>query len=91
MLTGDIWVDLLQDLLKFACAVPPGDDTGVIVSISVHGGCDEKLVQLSPLFATATSQFLSSASKILSLGCEIDMKPTHSVLHHTNGERATSK
>ena len=25
-----------------------GNDIGVIVSISVHGGCDEKLVQLSP-------------------------------------------
>ena len=39
-----------------------------------------------PLFTTATTKFLSSASKIQSLGCAIEMKPTHSALHHTNGD-----
>ena len=53
-----------------------GNDMGVIVSISVHGGCDAKLVVLSPLFTTATTKSLSSASKILSLGSVVEMKPT---------------
>ena len=61
-----------------------GNDMGVIVSISVHGGCDAKLVVLSPLFTTATTKSLSSASKILSLGSVVEMKPTNSILHQRN-------
>ena len=39
-----------------------------------------------PLFTTGITKSLSSASKIQSLGCEIELKPTHSALHRTNGD-----
>ena len=63
-----------------------GDNMGVIGSISVRGWCDEKMAELSALAATRTTKSLVSASFFLSLGCEIEMKPTHSALHHTNGD-----
>ena len=54
--------------------------------MSVRGWCDEKMAELSALAATRTTKSLSTASKILSLSCETEMKPTHSALRHTNGD-----
>ena len=62
-----------------------GDDMGVIGSTSVRGWCDDKLVDMTALVATRATRSLCSASKLLSFGNEVEMKPTHSALRHRNG------
>ena len=57
----------------------------VIGSISVHGWCDEKLVELSALVANRAAKSQCSASKLLSLSHEVEMNLTHSVWHQRNG------
>ena len=58
-----------------------GDDTEVIGSISVRGWCGE----LTILVATRATRSLCSASKLLRLGYEVEMKPTRSALRHRGG------
>ena len=63
-----------------------GDDMEVIGRIFVCGWCDGKLVELSGLVATRATRSLCTASKLLSDGYEVQMKPIFSVLHRRNDE-----
>ena len=67
-----------------------GDNMGVIGSISVHVvGVMKRWRKCLLWLQLATTKSVSSASKIFEFGlCEIEMKPTHSALHHT--ERTTA-
>ena len=82
------WKSLGEQLLKPA-QVPlrsaTGDDTGVSGSFVVRGWCDNQMVELTALTATRATRSLRSATKLVSAGYSIEMKPTQSVLRHSGG------
>ena len=61
-----------------------GDDMGVTSSTSVRGWCDDKLVEMTAPVTTRGTRNMGSSWKLLSFGNEVEMKPTHSALHHRN-------
>ena len=62
-----------------------GDDTGVSGSFVVRGWCDNQVVQLTALVATRATRSLCSATKLVSAGYSIEMRPTQSVLRRSGG------
>ena len=81
MLNAEIWVIPSLRPAQVPLRSATGDDMGVIGSISVLGWCCE----LTALVATRATRFLCSAPKLLSLGHEVELKPTNSALRHRNG------
>ena len=62
-----------------------GDDMGVSGSFVVRGWCDNQMVELSALMATRATRSLCSATKLVSAGYSIEMRPTQSVLRRRGG------
>ena len=62
-----------------------GDDTGVSGSFVVRGWCDNQMVELTALVATRATRSLCSATKLVSAGYSIEMRPTQSVLRRSGG------
>ena len=60
-----------------------GDDMGVSGSFVVRGWCDNQTVELTALAATRATESLRSATKLVSAGYSIEMKPTQSVLRRS--------
>ena len=83
-LAGDVWASLKPAQVRLLSAT--GDDMGVSGSFVVRGWCEDKLVERTALVATSATRSLRSATKIVSAGYRIEMKPTHSVLHHKGGD-----
>ena len=83
------WKSLGEPLLKPAqvrLRSATGDDMGVSNSFVVRGWCDNQMVELTTLVATrATRSLLCSATKLVSAGCSIEMRPTHCVLRRSGG------
>ena len=82
------WRRLGEPLLKPAqvrLRSATGDDMGVSGSFVVRGWCEDKLVELTALVATRATRSLCSATKLVSAGCSIEMRPTQSVLNHSGG------
>ena len=49
----------------------------------VRGWCDDKMVELTALVATPATRTLRSATKLVSAGFSIEMRPTQSVFRHS--------
>ena len=80
-LAGDVWLNRpAQVRLRSAT----GDDM-VSGSIVVRGWCEDKLVGLTALVATHATRSVCSATKFVSAGNRVEMKPIHSVLHYQGG------
>ena len=82
------WKSLDEPLLKPAqvrLRSATGDGTGVSGSFIVRGWCEDELVELTALVATRAARCLCTATKLVSAGYSIEMKPTQSVLHHRGG------
>ena len=82
------WRRLGEPLLKLAqvrLRSATGDDMGVSGSFVVRGWCEDKVVELTALVATSATNSLCSATKLVSAGCSIEMRPTQSVLNHSGG------
>ena len=62
-----------------------GDDMGVSGSFVVRGWCDSLMVELTALVATRAARSLCSATKVVSAGYSIEMRPTQSVLRRSGG------
>ena len=62
-----------------------GDDVGVSGSFVMRGWCDNKMVELTAVVATRATKCLCSASKLVSAGYSIEMRPAQSVLRHSRG------
>ena len=62
-----------------------GDGMGVSGSFVERGWCQDKLVELTALVATRATRSLCSATKLVSAGYSIEMRPTQSVLHRSGG------
>ena len=60
------------------------DDMGVSGSFVVRGWCENQMVELTALVARPTKS-LCSATKLVSAGCSIEMRPSQSVLRHSGG------
>ena len=79
------WRRLGEPLLKPAqvrLRNATGDDMGVSGSFALRGWCEDKLVELTALVATRATGSFCSATKLVSAGYSIDMRPTQSVLSH---------
>ena len=82
------WKSLGEPLLKPAQVLlrsATGDDMGVSGSFVVRGWCDSQMVELTALVATRATRSLCSATKLVSAGYSIEMKPTQSVLRRSGG------
>ena len=55
------------------------------LSFVVRGWCDNQMVELTALMATRAARSLCSATKLVSAGCSIEMRPTQSVLRRSGG------
>ena len=62
-----------------------GDDIGVSGSFVVRGWCANQMVELTALVATRATRSLCSATKLVSAGHSIEMRPTQSVLRRSGG------
>ena len=62
-----------------------GDDMGVSDSFVVRGWCDNQMVELTALVATRATRSVCSATKLVSAGYSIEMRPTQSVLRRSGG------
>ena len=51
----------------------------------MRGWCDNQKVELTALVATRDTKSLCSATKLVSAGYSIEMRPTESVLRHSRG------
>ena len=82
------WKSLGEPLFKPAqvrlCSAT-GDDMGVSGSFMVRGWCDNQIVELTALVATRATRSLCSATKLVSAGYSIEMRPTQSVLRDSGG------
>ena len=58
---------------------------GVSGSFVVRGWCDNQMVELTALVATRATRSLCSATKLVSAGYNIEMRPTQSVLRRSGG------
>ena len=82
------WRSFGEPLLKpaqFRMRSATGDDTGVSGSFVVRGWCDNKVVKLTVLVATRPTRSLCSATKLVSAGYGIEMRPIQSVSRHSGG------
>ena len=82
------WQSLGEPLLKPAqvrLRSATGDDMGVSGSFVVRGWCDNQMVELRALVATRAARSLCSATKVVSAGYSIEMRPTQSVLRRSGG------
>ena len=82
------WKSLGEPLLKPAqvrLRSATGDDMGVSGSFVVRGRCDNQIVELTALVATRATKSLCSATKLVSAGYSIEMRPTQSVLRRSGG------
>ena len=82
------WKSLGEPLLKPAqvrLRSATGDDMGVSGSFMVRGWCDNQMVELTALVATRPARSLCSATKLVSAGYSIEMRPTQSVLRRSGG------
>ena len=82
------WKRLCEPLLKPAqvrLRSATGDDMGVSGSFVVRGWCDYRMAELTALVAPRASSSLCSATKLVSAGNSIEMRPTQSVLRRSGG------
>ena len=82
------WKSLGEPSLKLAqvrLRSATGDDMGVSGSFVVRGWCDNQIVKLTALVATRATRSLCSATKLVSAGYSIEMRPTQSVLRRSGG------
>ena len=83
------WKSLGESVLKPAqvrLRSATGDDMGVSGSIMERGWCDNQMVELTALVATRATRSLCSATKLVSAGYSIDMRPIQSVLRRSGGD-----
>ena len=62
-----------------------GDGMGASGSVVVRGWCDSQMVELTALVATRATKSLCSATKLVSTGYSVEMRPTQSVLRRSGG------
>ena len=62
-----------------------GDDMGVSGSFMVRGWCGNQMVELTALVAARATRSLCSATKLVSAGYSIEMRPNQSVLPRSGG------
>ena len=82
------WKSLGEPLLKPAQVrlhSATGGDMGVSGSFVVRGWCDNQMVELTVWVATRATKSLCSATKLVSAGYIIEMRPTQSVLRRSGG------
>ena len=82
------WKSLVGPVLKLAqvrLRSATGDDMGVSCSFMVRGWCDDQMVELTALVATRATRSLCSATKLVTAGYSIEMRPTQSVLRRSGG------
>ena len=82
------WKSLGETLLKPAqvrLRSATGDDMGVSGSFVVRGWCDNQMVELTALVATRATRSRCPATKLVSAGYSIEMRPTQSVLRRSGG------
>ena len=87
------WKSLGETLLKPAqvrLRNATGDDMGVSGSFMVRGWCDNQMVELTALVATRASRSQCPATKLVSAGYSIEMRPTQSVLPSQVGRLHTA-
>ena len=80
------WKSLGGPLLKPAqvrLRSATGDDMGLSGSFVVRGWCDNQMVKLTALAATRATKSLCSATKLMSAGYDVEMRPTQSVLRRS--------
>ena len=69
--------------IRLRCAT--GEDMGVSGSFVVRGWCEDKVVEMTVLVAARATRSLCSATKLVSAGYRMEMRPAQSVLHHSGG------
>ena len=82
------WKSLGEPLLKPAqvrLRSVTGDDMGGSGSFMVRGWCDHEMVELTALVATRATRCLCSATKLVSAGYSVEMRPTQSVRPRSGG------
>ena len=82
------WKSLGEPVLKPAqvrLRSATADDMGVSASFMVRGWCDNQMLELTGLVATRDTRSLCSATKLVSAGYSIEMRPTQSVLRRSGG------
>ena len=82
------WKSVGEPLLKPAqvrLRSATGDDVGIYGSFVVRGWCENQRVELTVLVATRATRSLCSATKLVSAGYSIEMRPTQSVLRRSGG------
>ena len=82
------WKSLGEPLLERAqvrLRSASGDDMGVSGSFVVRGWCENQMVELTALVGTRATRSLCSATKLVSAGYSIEMRPTQSVLRRSGG------
>ena len=82
------WKSLGEPVLKPAqvrLRSATGDDMGVSGIFMVRGWCSNQMVELTALVATRAPRSLCSATRLVSAGYSIDMRPTQSVLRRSGG------
>ena len=80
------WKSLGEPMLKPAqvrLRSATGDDMGVSGSFVVRGRCGNQMVELTALVATRATRSPCSATKLVSAGYSIEMRPTQSVLRRS--------
>ena len=82
------WKSLGEPLLKPAqvrLRSATGDDMEVSCSFVVRRWFDDQMVELTVLVATRATRSLCSATKLVSAGYSIELRPTQSVLRRSGG------
>ena len=82
------WKSLGEPLLKPAqvrLRSAAGDDMGVSGSFMVRGWCNNQMLELTALVATRATRSLCPATKVVSAGYSVEMRPTESVLPRSGG------
>ena len=77
------WRSLCEPLLKPAQVGLRS--AGVSGSFVVRGWCDNKMVELTALVVTRATRSRCSATKLVSAGYSIEMRPTQSVFRQSGG------
>ena len=83
------WKNLGEPVLKLAqvrLRSATGDDLGVSFSFMKLGWCGNQIVELTALVATRATRSLCSATKLVSAGYSIEMRPTQSVWRRSGGD-----
>ena len=63
------------------------DDMVVLGGIVLRGTCGKQAVEITALVADQATKSLCSATKLFTARCDIDLRPTQSVLFYKTGGR----